>query len=78
MKNIRCFWKDVDVARIVMLAVSLAISLVMLWMALISTLTEQFTMNVDFEGLVEVLICIAASAFLGKELLKAVRNEERV
>jgi uncharacterized membrane protein YfcA len=78
MKNIRCFWKDVDVARIVMLAVSLAISLVMLWMALISTLTEQFTMNVDFEGLVEVLICIVASAFLGKELLKAVRNEERV
>jgi hypothetical protein len=77
MKNIRCFWKDVDVARIVMLAVSLAISL-MLWMALISTLTEQFTMNVDFEGLVEVLICIVASAFLGKELLKAVRNEERV
>ena len=78
MKNIRCFWNDVDVARIVMLAVSLAISLVMLWMALISTLTEQFTMNVDFEGLVEVLICIVASAFMGKELLKAVRNEERV
>lgn len=78
MKNTCCFWKDVDVVRIVMLAVSLAISLVMLWMLVNATLTGQFTMNVGFEGPVEVLICIAASAFLGKELLKAVCNEERV
>lgn len=79
MKSLKRFLKEVDVKRITGLAISLGITLTMLFIiGIAATNGGLITLDVGFEGWFEVVICAIASLFLGNEILKVALSEKHV